>query len=206
MMPTEILVMYDWRKMTPKERAETLAWRKRAGVPWHSPPHFDMGTSLHHVYAACYEHAPIVGQSAERLAQCETQLLEACSLAAAETAVWCVLPNHYHLLLRVENLKRLFEELKLFHGRTSFCWNGEDDARGRKVWTAAANRAIRSERHYWATVNYIHHNPVKHGLVENWTDWPYSSAAAFIAEMGRDEALRIWKAFPVLDYGKDWDV
>lgn len=198
--------MYDWRKMTPKERTETLAHRKRDGFPWHSPPHFDMGTSQHHVYAACYEHAPIMGHSAERLAQCETRLVEACALAAAEVAAWCVLPNHYHLLLHIEDLKELFRHLKLFHGRTSHSWNGEDNARGRKVWTAATNRAIRSDRHYWATLNYIHNNPVKHGYVDKWTDWPFSSATAYIEDVGRDEALRIWKEYPVLDYGKDWDV
>jgi hypothetical protein len=30
---------YRWRRLTPKQRAELLAWRKARGHPWHSPPH-----------------------------------------------------------------------------------------------------------------------------------------------------------------------
>ena len=35
---------------------------------------------------------------------------------------------------------------------------------------------MKSDGHYLATVNYIHHNPVKHRYTEKWTDWPWSSA------------------------------
>jgi len=65
---------------------------------------------------------------------------------------------------------------------------------------------MKSERHFWTSMNYIHHNPVKHGYVKKWTDWPYSSAAKFLETVGYDEALRIWYEYPLLDYGKNWDL
>jgi putative transposase len=65
---------------------------------------------------------------------------------------------------------------------------------------------MRSERHYFATLNYIHHNPVKHGYVTKWQDWPFSSGREYLEKIGVDEASRIWRGFPVLDYGKEWDV
>lgn len=34
---------------------------------------------------------------------------------------------------------------------------------------------IRDERDYQAHVNYVHINPVKHGLVKQVKDWPYST-------------------------------
>lgn len=46
---------------------------------------------------------------------------------------------------------------------------------------------------------------MKHGYVKHWQDWPFSSAADYLASIGRDEAVRIWKAFPILDYGSGWD-
>ena len=64
---------------------------------------------------------------------------------------------------------------------------------------------MRSGRHYWATLNYIHHNPVHHGYVDRWTDWPWSSASDFLAQTPSNEAKRIWREYPLLDYGKDWD-
>jgi putative transposase len=91
------------------------------------------------------------------------------------------------------------------HGRTSFSWNGEDGQRGRQVWFNCAETAMKSERHFWATLNYVHHNPVHHGYVEYWQDWPFSSAAACLAQMGKRGAAEIWCKYPVLDYGKGWD-
>jgi putative transposase len=55
-------------------------------------------------------------------------------------------------------------------------------------------------------VNYIHNNPVRHGYVEKWQDWPWSSAMEFLDSMGRDEAMRIWKEYPIRNFGKKWDL
>lgn len=55
-------------------------------------------------------------------------------------------------------------------------------------------------------MNYVHHNPVKHRLVERWQDWPWSSAVEVLEHIGEEEARRIWKRYPICDYGKDWDV
>jgi putative transposase len=59
--------------------------------------------------------------------------------------------------------------------------------------------------HYHATVNYIHHNPVRHGYVTKWTDWPWSSAHDFLETHGRLEAERLWKTYPLQDFGQGWD-
>ncbi len=54
-------------------------------------------------------------------------------------------------------------------------------------------------------MNYVHHNPVHHGYAERWDAWPFSSANAYLDEVGRDEAARVWREYPLLDYGKGWD-
>lgn len=120
-------------------------------------------------------------------------------------AAWCVLPNHYHVLVRCTDVKNTCRTLGKLHGSTSFRWNGDENTRGRKVWHSLTDRAMRNGDHFWSTVNYIHHNPVKHGYADRWENWPFSSAADYLEEMGRDAAAEIWKRFPVLDYGKDWD-
>jgi putative transposase len=115
------------------------------------------------------------------------------------------LPNHYHALIQTENVLKLLFEIGRLHGRLAFQWNDEDNARGRKVFYGATERSMRTERHYWATLNYIHHNPVRHGYVKRWQDWRWSSASQFIATYGRDEAERIWREYPIRDYGAGWD-
>ena len=197
--------MYEWRKLTPAEREELLARRKARGQPWHSVPHSAAVEGSYHLSAACYEHKPIIGSLPHRMEEFENLLLETAGTLATKIVAWCVLPNHYHLLIATKNSPDVLRAMGKFHGRRSFVWNGEEGTRGRKVWCGCVERAIRSERHFWATLNYIHHNPVRHGYVKRWEDWPYSSAREFLERVGRKRVGWIWKQYPILDYGKGWD-
>jgi putative transposase len=69
----------------------------------------------------------------------------------------------------------------------------------------ATERAIRSDRHFWATLNYIHDNPVRHGYAATWMEWPWSSIREYLQENDPTEVPRIWEEYPILDYGKGWD-
>ena len=92
--------MYDWRKLTPEQQEGVLRLRKCRGNPWHSPPHWDLpGRRRYIVSASCYEHLPVIGASLERTAYCESEVLETAAGSGAEVYAWCVLPNHYHLIL-----------------------------------------------------------------------------------------------------------
>src|SRR3954464_3381230 len=93
---------------------------------------------------------------------------------------WVVLPNHYHALISTREVLALLKAVGRLHGRTSFDWNAEENTRGRHVWHNAAETVIKSTGHFNATINYVHHNPVKHRYVKKWTDWPWSSAADYL--------------------------
>ena len=197
--------MYDWRRMSQAEREAAVANRKGARLPWHGPPHDFRDEGTFHLSAACFEHAPFIGTSVERMAACEAELVETLGTCCETVYAWCVLPNHYHTLVETLNLKGTTTALGEFHGRTSYRWNGEEGTRGRTVWHRCADRGIRSERHFWTTMNYVHHNPVHHGYTADWEAWPFSSARDFIEAVGRREAVRIWRVYPIRDYGKGWD-
>jgi putative transposase len=198
--------MYDWRKMNVEDRAHALEVRRARQLPWHSPPHLDLeGTHQYLISAACYEHSSIIGKNLDRMTECEEALLQICREYCPSIHAWCVLPNHYHLLVTTDQIKALRQSLGQFHGRSSHAWNGEDSARGRKVWYNCFERPMKSQRHFWATLNYVHHNPVHHGYAQTWQDWPWSSSAEFLRQVGRVRALEIWRNYPVMDYGKKWD-
>ena len=196
---------YLWRKLAPDQREQLMAWRKHQGLPWHRPPHRAGEHTRHHVTAACYEHEPWIGSSRERMESFTEMLLAVLEASRAQVHAWCVLPNHYHLLVESGDILGLLAALGKLHGKTSFQWNGEEQLRGRQVWCGAAERYMRNDAHFWATLNYVHHNPVHHGYVERWQDWPFSSALEYLAEMGREFAEQTWNAYPILEYGKGWD-
>lgn len=108
--------------------------------------------------------------------------------------------------MTIDGIRDFSNGLGQLHGRTSFEMNRRDDARGRKVWYRCQDRVIRSERHYYASMNYIHNNPVKHGYSKKWQEWPYSSVHWYLECKGRDWLVDAWRQYPVLNYGDKWDL
>ena len=47
------------------------------------------------------------------------------------------------------------------------------------VWATPANK-IRDAGDYARHVDYVHYNPVKHGLVAKVRDWPYSTFHRYV--------------------------
>lgn len=64
---------------------------------------------------------------------------------------------------------------------------------------------MRSDRHFYTTINYIHNNPVKHGYVDKWSEWPYSTFHWYLEKKGRAWLVDLWREYPVLNYGEKWD-
>ncbi len=198
--------MYAWRTWSSEMRQRELVRRQVQQRPWHGPPHFTgQQTDQYLITGTCYEHAALLGASARRLDAFAEDLLKELVGAKATTHAWCLLPNHYHALVTAPDLPALVRQLGRLHGRSSHAWNGEEHQRGRQCWHLVCDRAMRSEAHFWTTLNYIHHNPVRHGWVARWTEWPWSSAHDYLRTLGADQAARVWQAYPLHDYGAQWD-
>ncbi len=191
--------------MTSEQREDVVSLRKSQQVPWHTPPHRDSDRKLFHISAACYEHVNHIGFSEARIISFEKELIDKISKANSLVLSWCILPNHYHILIRTDDILFLLKEIGRFHGLKSYQWNTEDNSRGRHVWHNCMERSIRGDAHKFATINYIHNNPVHHKYVERWQDWPFSSAIKFIEQIGRGNVMEIWRKYPVKNYGKGWD-
>ena len=198
--------MYNWEKMNKEQQEDLLKLRKSQKLPWHSPPHRIGERSQFHITGACYKHSSITGKSPDRMSFFEDKLLEQVAISNDKIHVWAILPNHYHLLVHTLDFLQMLKRIFKLHQSTAYQWDKEDDAKGRKVWCNALETAIKSERHFWATVNYIHYNPVKHEYADKWTDWPYSSAKNYLKSVGWEKALENWKEYDISEMGKDWDL
>ena len=89
---------------------------------------------------------------------------------------WVVMPNHEHsLMTRFEN----YELKDLLHSHKSYTAHEANRILGRtgKLWIDDYfDRYTRNEKHFYKTIEYIENNPVKAGLCERPSDWPFSSA------------------------------
>jgi putative transposase len=97
---------------------------------------------------------------------------------------WVVLPDHLHCVIELPDGDADFDLrwrlIKLIFSRDlplqekRFALNHTRRERGvwqRRYW----EHLIRDEADLRANLDYLHFNPVKHGLVERVVDWPYST-------------------------------
>ena len=195
---------YAYRQMTPRERTEVLAYRRSVKLPLHEPPHFGREDNLYLLTAANHEHKHIMRQESRRL-EYEAKVLDLlAAIPSSELFAWCILPNHAHILARVD-LKAFGQKIGRLHNGLSTQWNREDASPGRTVWHRFSDRGIRNESHFFATLNYIHFNPVKHGHVEAMDYWRTSSIHIYLDQYGKDNMNLLTQQYPALDYGKGWD-
>ncbi len=82
--------------------------------------------------------------------------------------------------MRWRLIKTLVTQQRLFDVDTSSI--GRIQKRRGTVWQDRYwEHRIRDEDDYARHIDYIHVNPVKHGLVARARDWPYSSFHRFVA-------------------------
>lgn len=103
---------------------------------------------------------------------------------------WVVLPNHLHCVWtlpvgdddfsnRWKSIKiRFVQALPRTERRSKVRMaKGERGIWQRRFW----EHVIRDEIDYTRHVDYVHWNPVKHGVVKRAVDWPYSSFHRYVA-------------------------
>ena len=100
-----------------------------------------------------------------------------------------VLPDHLHIVMtlptddadypgRWKRFKSLFTRLVARRGGAgSKSRRGEYALWQRRYW----EHTIRDDADFERRVNYVHYNPVKHGLVTRVADWPFSSFHRYVA-------------------------
>ena len=93
---------------------------------------------------------------------------------------WAVLSNHYHFIATSPSVPATLRRfLGKLHMTTAKQLNEWDGAAGRKVWFQYWDSHITFERSYLARLNYVHNNPVHHGVVTLAESYPWCSASWF---------------------------
>ena len=110
---------------------------------------------------------------------------------SALVAGYVLMPTHIHLLMFIEGSKLggFMRDFKKFIAQKVI-----KDLKGgsSSVWMPRYDRlAIYSDSVPRQKLNYIHHNPVKSGLVENAEDWQWSSARDYACVS--HGAIPVWK-------------
>jgi len=127
----------------------------------------------------------------------------------ADTYAWCLMPNHFHLLVRVKDEEEVLKDLNLtgfknlsglvsqkfsnlFNAYTK-AFNLREGRHGSLFERPFKRIEVTNEVYLRQLVYYIHSNPVKHGFTDNALDWPWSSYLTIISvkptKLNRDSVL-----------------
>ena len=124
----------------------------------------------------------------------------------AETCAYCLLSNHFHFLVRMKETETgpiseigpvlatgsQFNNLFIAYAKA---FNKAYDRTGGLFESPFRRKLVDSDRYFAALVAYIHRNPQKHGFVNDFRDWSYSSYHAVLSS----KASRVQRA-EVLDW------
>ena len=129
-------------------------------------------------------------------------------LPIANIYAYCLIPNHFHLLLMIKEPDQIVGLAKLdeedyskylssifgnFFNSYSKSYNKIYNRQGRLFIQPFKRKSVEEEDYFVILVNYIHRNPLHHGLVQHYEHWKYSSYSSYISngpsKLDRKEVL-----------------
>jgi putative transposase len=111
----------------------------------------------------------------------------------AETFGYCLMQNHFHLLVRIRTDRLGQDPDPLNRRAVSQAFNNLLNAYAKAINRACGRTGslfqhhfgrlpVTSYRYFVALIHYIHYNPQKHGFVNDFREWPYSSYRALLSD------------------------
>jgi REP element-mobilizing transposase RayT len=94
-----------------------------------------------------------------------------------QVLAYCLMPNHIHIVQQLpEDSGISFSKaLQLLKGRTARQANALLKRTGEEFWQAETyDHVVRNAAELQRIVAYVLNNPVKAGLVKDWTEWPHT--------------------------------
>lgn len=114
----------------------------------------------------------------------------------ADTFVYCLMPNHFHLLVHIRDggvTKSASQSFSnLFNAYTKYV-HAKYKQTGSLFEHPFHRIPVMNDAYFMRLITYIHGNPQKHGFVTDFRDWKYSSYHTHLSNqpsrIKRDEVL-----------------
>jgi REP element-mobilizing transposase RayT len=139
----------------------------------------------------------------------------------ADTYAYCLMPNHFHFLLKTKSYpdlqglidleglgaekKERFFSQQFSNFFNSYCkaFNKKYNRRGSMFMKNLRRRVINDQADFLNVLVYIHRNPIKHGFTNDIQDWPMNSFHHYFKD-NKLEWLRTKTVEPLFDSKKEF--
>lgn len=136
-----------------------------------------------------------------------------------EIYCYCLMPNHFHLLITVKNGTSVHEAFHKYHPNKMVkgqmqtskiissqfshlfnsyaqAYNKENKRKGSLFYNRFKRKLVNSEEYFTKLIQYIHFNPVHHGMANNINEWKHSSYNLFFSReesfIKRDRVIELF--------------
>lgn len=102
-----------------------------------------------------------------------------------DTLCYCLMPNHFHLFVRIKNQVETHEVIKAFKNffiSYAKAINKNYNRTGSLFQNKFKKKEIDSDSYFSMIIVYLHLNPVRAGLAKLPQDWKYSSYRALTGD------------------------
>ena len=116
----------------------------------------------------------------------------------AKTFCYCLMPNHFHILIQVRDESSLrniaknddddfdfhrfiMQQLSNFLNSYAKAFNKQHNRKGALFLDYTKRIEIKDEFYFSKIINYIHQNPVHHQFCKSASEWAYSSYSSIIS-------------------------
>ncbi len=128
-----------------------------------------------------------------------------------ETYAWCLLPNHFHLIVKVKPVPLVIDHLNSSDGKLSTteqnfkkglislselieqsfkrffqsyaqAFNKVNKRKGNLFYKPFKRRQIETDNYFTQSIIYTHANPVKHKLTKDFRTWKWSSWSTYMSK------------------------
>ena len=125
-------------------------------------------------------------------------LIQKYILPISEVYAYCLLKNHFHLLIKTLNFenKILYKSFSNFFNAYAKAINKAYDRNGSLFQDRFSRIQIKNDEHLKQLILYIHLNPSHHGFTTNFENYKYSSFNAMMSKaktlLKRDDVLELF--------------
>ncbi len=122
----------------------------------------------------------------------------------AETYAWCLMKNHFHLLVRIKDSREIESEKKILPSQSfSNLFNAYTKAFNKNYTRHGAlferpfkRKLIDNESYFQNLIAYIHNNPVHHKICDHPIEYPWSSYTTCLSDkptkLKRNEVIEMF--------------
>ena len=141
------------------------------------PPRTNIGGEVYHVLNRANARLPIFESEAE-YADFQELLREAVERSGTRLLAYCLMPNHWHLVLWPQYDGELSECMRWLGVTHTNRWHAARGTTGSGHLYQGRFKSfvVQGDQHFWSVCRYVECNALRAGLAPNAEAWPWGSA------------------------------